>query len=93
MCSGGGVSPPSARGTHTRPLFTSDVQSNDLGRWNLQLLVDTSLQVLIEERLELFVLLIEETGLFNQVLSVDKQLVVLAQCLVKGFPHAQLLVR
>ena len=87
MCSSGGVSPPSARGTHARPLFSSDVQSNDLGRRNLQLLVDTSLQVLIEKRLELFVLLIEETGLFDQVLSVDEQLVVLAQRLVEGLPH------
>lgn len=70
----------------------SDVQSDDLGGWDLQLLVDASLQVLVEKRLQLFVLLIEEAGLLDQVLSVDQELVVLAQGLVEGLPHAQLLV-
>ena len=70
----------------------SDVQSDDLSGWNLQLLVDTSLQVLVEKRLQLFVLLVEEASLLDQVLSVDEELVVLAQGLVEGLPHAQLLV-
>lgn len=57
-----------------------------MGRRHLELLVDTSLQVLVEQRLELFVLLVEKTGLLDQVLSVHQHLIVLGKRLVKCSP-------
>lgn len=65
----------------------SDVKADDLGWWHLQLLVDSSLQILIQKGLELLVLLVQETGLFDQVLSLHEHLVVLAEGLVEGLPH------
>lgn len=59
----------------------------------MQLLVDSSLKVLVEERLQLLILLIEETSLFDEVLPVDKEVVVIDECFVKGSPHAKLLER
>lgn len=72
--------------------LASNVQSDDLGRRHLQFLVDTGLQVLVEQRLELFVLLIQKTGLLDEVLSIDEKLIVLAQGFVEGLPDGELLI-
>jgi len=58
----------------------------------VQLVIDTGLQVLIEESLQFLVLLIEQSGLLDQVLPVDEQCVVLGECLVESLPSAQFLV-
>ena len=63
------------------------VQTDDLGGWDLEFLVDTSLQVLIEQCLKLFVLLVKKSSFFDQVLSVYQHLIVLSQCLVQCSPH------
>ena len=55
-------------------------------------MVNTGLQVLIEKRLELFVLLVKKTSLFNQVLTIDQKLIVLGEGLIEGSPHRKLLV-
>ena len=70
--------------------FISLVETNDLCRWDLEFLVDASLQILIEQGLKLFVLLVKKSRLLNQVLSVDKHLVVLSQSFVECFPHGEL---
>lgn len=69
----------------------SNVESNDLSGRNLQLLVNASLQVLIQQCFQLFVLLIEQASLFDQVLTVHQKLVVLDQSLVESLPHRLLL--
>ena len=66
------------------------VQTDDLGGWDLEFLVDTSLQVLIEQCLKLFVLLVKKSSFFDQVLSVYQHLIVLSQCLVQRPPHREL---
>ena len=63
-----------------------------MSRRNLELLIDSSLQVLIQQRLELLVLLIEKTCLLNKVLSIHQHLVVPGQGLVQCSPHGSLLV-
>jgi hypothetical protein len=63
-------------------IFASVVKSDHLSRWNLQFLINTSLQVLVQEGFKLFVLLVEKTSLFDQVLTVNKHLVVFQQRLV-----------
>ena len=70
---------------------SSDVEANDLSGGHLQLLIHTSLQVLIQQGLQLLVLLVQETGLLDEVLALNKHLVVLAQGLVEVAPHGQLL--
>ena len=50
-------------------------------------MVNTSLQVLIEKCLELFVLLVKETGLLNQVLAIDQKLIVFSEGLIEGSPN------
>ena len=60
----------------------SDIETNHLSGWDLEFLVHTSLQVLIEERLQFFVLLIQQAGLLNKILALNEHLVVLAECLV-----------
>ena len=73
--------------------LSSDVQTDNLGGWHLQLLVDACLQVLIQQRLELLVLLVEQTGLLDKVLSLGEHLVIAAQRLVERLPHTELLGR
>ena len=58
----------------------------------MQFLVYSCLQVLVEQRLEFLVLLVKEASFFNQVLALNKHLIVLAEGFIKGFPDAQLLV-
>ena len=58
----------------------------------MELLVDSSLQVLIKQRLQLFILLVEQTSLFNQVLPINEHLVVFGQSLIKCFPDRPLLL-
>ena len=70
----------------------SDIETDDLSGWYLQLLVNTGLQVLVEQSFELLVLLIQQTCLFDEVLSVDKELVVFAEGLIERLPHRKLLV-
>jgi hypothetical protein len=55
-------------------------------------MVDSCLQVLVKQRLEFFILLVEQTSIFNQILSVHQQTVVLAECIVEGPPHTLLLL-
>lgn len=71
----------------------SDVQADHLRGRHLQLLVNTGLQVLIQQRLKFFVLLVEQASLLNEVLPLNKLLVVLAQGRVQSFPHRLLLHR
>lgn len=71
--------------------FYSVVKSDYLGWWNLELLIDTSLQVLVEQSLKLFVLLVKQSSLFDQVLSVHKHLIVLCQRLVESTPDREFL--
>ena len=71
----------------------SDVQSNDLSRGYLKFLVDAGLEVLVEEGLELFVLLVEHAGVFDQVLPGHEHCVVLCECGVERLPHGKLLRR
>lgn len=70
----------------------SDIEANDLSWWHLKLLINTSLQVLVQQSLQLLVLLVQQASLLNQVLSVDKKLIVLAQRVVKCFPNRELLI-
>jgi len=58
-----------------------------LGWWHLQIVVNASLKVLVQQGLELLVLLVQETGLFNQILSIDEKGVVLGQGFVKSAPN------
>ena len=58
----------------------------------MKLLIDASLQVLVEQSLEFFVLLVKKTGLLDQVLTVDQELVVLDERPVQGLPDRELLV-
>ena len=50
-------------------------------------MVNTGLQVLIEKRLELFVLLVQQTSLLDEVLAIDKKLIVLCEGLIEGSPN------
>ena len=52
-------------------LAQSDIEADDLSGWHLQLLIDTSLQVLVQKSLKLLILLVEQASLLDQVLSVD----------------------
>jgi hypothetical protein len=58
----------------------------------MQLVVNSSLQVLVKKSLELLVLLVEKSSLLDQVLSVHQQGVVLVGGLVQSMPDAQLLL-
>lgn len=58
----------------------------------MKLLIDSSLQVLVEQSLEFLVLLVKKTGLLDQVLTVDQELVVLDERPVQGLPDRELLV-
>lgn len=58
----------------------------------MKLLIDASLQVLVEQSLEFLVLLVKKTGLLDQVLTVDQELVVLDERPVQGLPDRELLV-
>ena len=58
----------------------------------MKLLIDASLQVLVEQSLEFFVLLVKKTSLLDQVLTVDQELVVLNERPVQGLPDRELLV-
>ena len=71
---------------------SSNIEANDLGWGHLKLLIDTGLQVLVEQRLELLVLLVQQARLLDQILPVYQQLVVVAQRFIEGSPHGQLLV-
>jgi len=70
----------------------SNIESNDLSGRHLQFLVNASLQVLVEKSLKLFILLIQQTRLLNQILTIDEQLVVLAEGFVEGLPDGEFLV-
>lgn len=70
---------------------SSDVEANNLGRRHLKFLIDAGLQVLIQQSLQFFVLLVEQARLFDQVLTFHKHLVVLAESLVERAPHRLLL--
>ena len=50
------------------------------------------MQVLVEQCLKLFVLLVQQACLLDQILSVHQQLVVVAQRFIEGSPHGQLLI-
>ena len=56
-------------------------------------MVDSSLQVLVKKCFQLFVLLIKQPSLFDQVLSVNKEGVVFSQSFVKCSPDGEALVR
>ena len=73
-------------------LLFSDIKTDDLSWWNLQLLIDSSLQVLIEQRFKLFVLLVQQTGLLDEVLAIDQHLIVLCERRIEGIPNRKLLV-
>lgn len=70
---------------------SSNIETDDLGRGHLKFLIYASLQVLIQQRLQFFVLLVEQARLLDQVLTLDKHLVVLTESLVERAPHGQLL--
>jgi hypothetical protein len=57
----------------------SDVQADNLRGRYLQLLVDTSLQVLVQQSFQFFVLLVKQSGLLDEVLPLHKLLVVFAE--------------
>jgi len=61
---------------------SSDIQADHLRGRHLQLLVDASLQVLVQQSFQFFVLLVKQASLLNQVLPLHKLLVVFAQSLV-----------
>ena len=65
----------------------SNIQADNLSRRHLKLLIDTSLQVLVEQSLKLFILLVKQTGLFNEILAINQELVVFLQGIVKSFPN------
>lgn len=73
-------------------LAQSDIEADDLSGWHLQLLIDASLQVLVQKSLKLFILLVKQASLLDQVLSVDQKLIVIAQRVVKCFPDRELLI-
>ena len=50
-------------------------------------MVNTGLQVLIEKRFELFVLLVKESSLLNEVLAIDQKLIVLREGLIECSPN------
>lgn len=58
----------------------------------MQFVVDSSLEVLVKQCFEFFILLVEETGFFNQVLSLNEQAVVLGEGFIEGSPDALFLV-
>jgi len=55
-------------------------------------MIDSSLQVLVEQCFQLFILLIQQTSLFDQVLSVNEKCVVLSQSFVKSSPDGEAFV-
>ena len=55
-------------------------------------MIDSSLQVLVEQSFQLFILLIQQTSLFDQVLSVNEKCVVLSQSFVKSSPDGEAFV-
>jgi len=55
--------------------------------------VDARLQVLVEQSLELLVLLVEQSCLFDQVLAFHQQSIVLRQRFVQGSPQSMTLIR
>jgi len=58
----------------------------------MQFVINTSLQILIEQGLEFFILLVEESGFFDEVLSVNQKSVVFGEGFVKSLPCAKLLI-
>ena len=73
-------------------LVQSDIEADDLSGWHLQFLIDASLQVLVQKSLKLFILLVKQACLLDQVLSVDQKLIVIAQRFVECFPDRELLI-
>lgn len=69
----------------------SNIQSDNLSRGYMQFMVDSSLKVLVEECLQLFVLLVQQSCFLNEVLPLNQESVVLGKCFVQGSPHALLL--
>jgi len=59
----------------------------------LKFLIHAGLQVLVQQGLQLFVLLVEHAGVFDQVLPGHEHCVVLCECGVERLPHGKLLRR
>lgn len=55
-------------------------------------MIDSSLQILVKQSLQLFILLIQEPCLLDEVLSLHQEGVVLGECFIKGSPDTQALV-
>ena len=55
----------------------SYIKTNNLSRRYVKLMINTCLQVLIKQCLKLFVLLIQQASLLDQVLSVNQESVIL----------------
>jgi len=58
----------------------------------LKLLVDASLEVLVQQCFEFFILLVQKTSLFNEILTVDEELVVFSEGVIERSPDRELLV-
>ena len=65
---------------------TSNVEADHLCGRHLQLLVDSSLQVLVKQRLELLVLLVQKTSLFDQILTINQELIVFLERAIESLP-------
>jgi hypothetical protein len=52
-------------------IIASNVKTDDLGRWHMELVIYTSLEILIQQGLKLLVLLVQEASLLNKVLSIN----------------------
>jgi hypothetical protein len=46
-------------------IIASDVKTDDLSRWHMELVIYTSLEILIQQGLKLLILLVQETSLLN----------------------------
>ena len=57
-------------------IISSYVESDDLCWRHVKLVVNTSLEILVEQRLQLFVLLVEQACFLNEVLALHEQAVV-----------------
>lgn len=60
-----------------------------MGGRDLKLLINAGLQILIQQGLQFLVLLVKQTSLLDQVLSVHQHLVILGEGLVESAPHRQ----
>ena len=56
-------------------------------------MINSRLKVLIKESFELLILLVEQSCLLNQILSLNQQGVILGQSLVQGSPNTEAFVR